>query len=133
MKTFLTLFAAFVLIAGVALAAAVDGKWAGESKFKTRDGEERTITFTMELKSDGAKLSGTVIQQAMGGGEPRPVDIQEGKLEGNKFSFITVVETPNGERKTKWEGTVDGDAITGTRAREGAPDARVTPFTAKRQ
>lgn len=127
MKTLLSVFAIFALVAGI------DGKWAGEQKFTTRDGEARTIPFTMELKADGAKLTGTVAQQPMGGGEPRPVEIQDGKIDGNQFSFVTVVETPRGESKWKWQGAVDGDTMTGTRARDGAPEGRTTPFTAKRQ
>jgi hypothetical protein len=133
MKTVVSLFVLLALVCGVALAADINGKWVAERKMKTPDGEERTINSTMNLKADGANLTGT-ITTSMGGGEGRTVEIQDGKIDGNKISFTTTQPSrQGGEMKMKWEATVDGNEMKGTQAREGAPEGRSTPFTAKKQ
>jgi hypothetical protein len=122
----------FVLSAVCLSAAGLDGKWAAESKMRAQDGTERTLNMTLDLKSEGGTLTGAVTQTVGPNGDPRTTEIQNGKIDGNKFSFTTVAETPRGTMKWTWEGTVDGDMITGTRSREGG-GGRSTPFTAKRQ
>ena len=133
MKTVVSLFVLLAMVCGVALAADISGKWVAERKMKTPDGEERTISSTMILKADGATLTGT-ITTSMGGGEGRSVEIQDGKIDGNKISFTTTQPgRQGGEMKMKWEATVDGNEMKGTQAREGAPEGRSFPFTAKKQ
>jgi len=120
-------------VALVAAAAGIDGKWATTIKMpagKKQGGEAREVQFTLDLKSDGGKITGSV----SGGAGRRPVtqEIQSGKLEGNKFSFVTVQKAKDGqERKFVWEGAVQGDELRGTRGLEGA--RRGIEFTAKRQ
>jgi len=133
MKTVLSLFVLLALVCGAAMAADITGKWAAERKMKTPDGEERTITSTLDLKADGAKLTGTVTTSFGQGGQGRTVEIQDGKIDGNKISFTTVQQGRNGEMKMKWEATVEGNEMKGTQAREGAPEGRSFPFTAKKQ
>ncbi|QOY87716.1 hypothetical protein [Paludibaculum fermentans] len=128
MKTFITLFVCVLMLAGVALAAAIDGQWVSERKMN-RNGEEMTITQTFDLKSDGAKLTGSIAMK-MGDNEPRTSEIKDGKIDGNKFSFTVVMTTPNGEMKTAYEGTVEGDSLKGTAAREGG---QARPFEAKKK
>jgi hypothetical protein len=131
MKTFLTLIAAISILAGVALAAAIDGKWVSEQKMN-RGGEEMTITRTFELKSDGSTLTGTVAT-AMAGRDPMPAAaIKDGKLDGNKFSFKVTSSGPNGEMTTAYEGTVEGDTMKGTSVREGG-QGQPRPFEAKKK
>ena len=130
MKTFLTVLAAFLLVATVASAAAIDGKWYSEVK-RNFGGEERVIKTTFDLKSDGAKLTGT-ITSAFGDMEPRTTEIKDGKIEGNKFSFKTTMSTPNGEFTSVYEGTVEGDTIKGTTQREGG-QGQARPFEAKKK
>jgi hypothetical protein len=77
-----------------------------------------------------AGLTGTVSMQ-FGQMEPRTMEIQEGKIEGNKFSFKTVMETPNGTMTSVYEGTVEGDMLKGTSRREGG-QGQGRPFEAKR-
>jgi len=117
----------------VAAAAGIDGKWVTTMKVpapKKQGGEPREVQFTLDLKSEGAKLTGTV-----SGGPGRraaTMNIESGKLEGDKFSFTTVQRNRQGqERKWTWEGTVQGDELRGTRSAEGA--RRGIDFTAKRQ
>jgi hypothetical protein len=117
------------LAAVAALAAPIDGKWFSEMKVTRQDGEETTWKVTMDLKSQGQTLTGTVTIETPRGA--RPADVQNGKLDGNNFSFLVVRETPRGEMKTMWEGAVEGDEMKGTQSREGGD--RKFPFTAKRQ
>lgn len=128
MKTLVSLSLMICLLCGIAFAAAIDGKWYSERKMD-RGGQEFVIKQTFEFKSEGAKLTGT-LTMAFGDMEPRSIPISDGKIDGNKFSFTTVMQTPNGEFKTVYNGTVEGDTIKGEAAREGG-DPR--PFEAKRQ
>lgn len=93
-----------------------------------RDGQEFTIKTTMDLKTDGAKLTGKIMV-AFGEME-RSMDVKDGKVDGNKFSFTTIMETPNGEMKMLYEGSVDGKTMKGTTSREGGQSR---PFEAKKQ
>jgi len=129
MKVCLSILTVLVLAASLAVAGQIDGKWVSESTMN-RGGEEVTIRQTFDLKSDGDKLTGTVSMQ-FGQMEPRTAQIQEGKIEGNKFSFKTVMETPNGSMTTVYEGTVEGDVLKGTSQREGG-QGQGRPFEAKR-
>ncbi|MFN3325949.1 MAG: hypothetical protein ACK5AZ_20825 [Bryobacteraceae bacterium] len=111
-----------------ALAAGIDGNWLAESKIQTPNGDEITIQSTLNLKSDGNSLTGTVVTNFRG--TERRADVKNGKLDGNKFSFSTTTQGPQGEFTTEWEGTVDEDQIKGSRSGFGG---RTFPFTAKRQ
>jgi hypothetical protein len=57
--------------------------------------------------------------------------IQNGKIEGDRISFTTVQKGKNGDQIFVWEGTLQGDQISGERRRDGAK--RGLPFVAKRQ
>jgi hypothetical protein len=116
------------LLAGIALAGPIDGKWVSERKME-RDGQAFTIVQTFDLKSDGSKLAGTVTM-AFGDMEPRSMEIKDGKIDGSKFSFSVTMSTPNGDFKTVYEGTVEGSALKGTAAREGGQSR---PFEAKKK
>jgi hypothetical protein len=121
----------FGLAAALASAAGLDGTWTSEMKMrggKKGAAQERTVTVTLNLKSEGDKVTGTV----MSGGKKRrgTAQIQDGKIEGNQFSFTTVQTTKKGEQKQTWRGTIDGDTLEGTRSRAGGK--RGQPFTAKR-
>lgn len=128
MRVVIAVFVCFLMLAGVALAAAIDGSWVSVRKME-RDGQAFTITQTFDLKADGSQLTGTVTM-AFGDMEPRKVDIKEGKLDGAKFTFSTTMSTPNGEFKMVYQGTVEGDTLKGTAEREGG---QARPFEAKRK
>ncbi len=117
-----------VLAAVSAVAGPIDGKWVSERKME-RDGQSFTIVQTFELKAEGDKLTGKFALK-FGEMEPPPGDIKDGKIEGNKFSFTTTMSTPNGDMKTSYSGTVEGDTIKGTAEREGG---QARPFEAKRK
>jgi hypothetical protein len=109
-------------------AADIDGKWAWTSTVKRQE-QEITTTTTLDLKSEGNKLTGTLTATTPRG--DRTNDIQDGMVEGNKFSFKTVQKGRQGEMTILWEGTVTGDEMRGEQKREGSDRGR--PFTAKRQ
>ncbi|MBY0503239.1 MAG: hypothetical protein K2X03_04995 [Bryobacteraceae bacterium] len=124
----INLMIAGLLMAAVAVfAAGIDGKWTAEMSARNRDGEVTKVMTTFDLKASGETLTGTV---ATAGPRAASAEIIEGKLAGNKFSFKTKQTTKKGENIMVWEGTVDGDSLKGTRAREGANNK--TEFTAKR-
>lgn len=128
MKKLFILSLMLCLAGGLALAAAIDGKWVSERKME-RDGQSFTIKQTFDLKSDGDKLSGTVTM-AFGDMEPRSMPISDGKIDGAKFSFSVTMSTPNGDFKTVYNGAVEGDTLKGTAGREGGQER---PFEAKKQ
>jgi hypothetical protein len=126
-RILVTVCVCFLLAAGLALAS-IDGKWVSERKME-RNGETFTIIQTFDLKAEGSKLTGKLTMQ-FGDMEPRTIDISDGKIDGDKFSFTTVMSTPNGEFKTLYSGTVEGDTLKGTAEREGGQGR---PFEAKRK
>jgi hypothetical protein len=130
MKKLYTTLVLVLLTGLLAFGAAIDGKWKSEMKRPSRDGSgDITITMLFDLKSDGAKLSGSIAMSGPFG--DRTSDIKNGKVDGNKFSFTTEFEGPNGVMTTKYEGTIEGDTLKGTSEREGGQ--RSFPFEAKKQ
>jgi opacity protein-like surface antigen len=97
-----------VLLAGAALliafssiavfAADVTGTWSAEMKGPNGDGFQLTFTF----KQDGSKLTGTVL-----GPQGDPIDITDGKVDGDKLSFNVSF---NG-MTIKHQGVISGDEI----------------------
>ena len=128
MKYLATILAGLFLLVGLAAAASIDGTWVSQ-RTVDRGGDSFTITQTFDLKTQGNTLTGTV-SMAFGGMEPRSIEIKEGKIDGNKFSFVTVMSTPNGEFKMTYEGTVEGNVLKGTATREGGEPR---PFEAKKK
>jgi hypothetical protein len=109
MKMLLSVCAALLLTFSAASAFAatdVTGVWTG--KMVGQNGDDFQITFT--FKQDGAKLTGTV-----GGPMGDPMEITEGKVDGDKLSFNVSF---NG-MTIKHEGVVSGDTIKLTTKAEG--------------
>ena len=109
-----------VLFAMTASAADVSGKWTGQ--MPTRNGDTREVTFN--LKADGDKLTGTM------GGPQGDIEIQDGKVSGDTISFSTHLEFNGNSFVLLFKGTVSGDQIKFTRAREGSDQTQ--EFTAKK-
>jgi hypothetical protein len=85
------------LAAVAAWAADVTGKWSGEM-----NGPNGSITLTANFKQDGTKLTGSLDGP---GGEP--MQIQEGKVDGDKIAFAVAFN----DMKIVHEGTIKGDTI----------------------
>ena len=45
------------------------------------------------------------------GGAPTPIEITDGKIDGDNVSFTVKRETQNGPMETKYKGTVSGDEL----------------------
>ena len=80
MKTLLCVCAALAMTLGTASVRAADVTGTWSSEMTTPDGNSFPLTFT--FKQDGATLTGTV-QGPMGD----PMDIVNGKIDGDKFTF----------------------------------------------
>jgi hypothetical protein len=128
MKTLIVVTLCMILAAAAVLAGPIDGKWVAERKME-RDGQSFTIIQTFALKSEGNKLTGTVSMQ-FGDMEPRSMEVKNGTIEGEKFSFTTEMSTPNGDFKMNYKGSVEGDSLKGTSEREGGEPR---PFEAKKK
>lgn len=104
-----------LLMASLALAADLSGKW--KAQVPGRNGQARDVTFT--LKVDGGKLTGT-----MDDGRASTA-LTDGTVAGDTITFS--VETQRGKRVYK--GTVTGENEIKLK-REGGRNAQ--EFTAKR-
>ena len=90
-----------VLFAVGAWAADISGKWKGEWT-DSRDTPPYTFTFTQ----DGASLTGTV---GTGDGD---LQIRDGKVSGDRVSFVVVRKVGAREMTASYSGRVDGGEIT---------------------
>jgi len=120
------MIAVFLIAAMSMFAAGIDGKWTSEITTQGKKGETK-VTATFDLKSSGETLTGIVTTSAK---RTANLEITDGKLAGNQFSFKTKQTNKRGETIIVWEGTVDGDSLNGSRGREGAKNK--VQFTAKR-
>ena len=85
-----------VFCAVVAFAVDLTGSWSGTSKGP--NGED--FTLDLKLKQEGGTLTGTVT-----GPEGNPIDITDGKVDGDKMSFNVSVNSMT----IAHEGVVKGD------------------------
>jgi hypothetical protein len=125
-------FAAIALLAmaWAASAANLDGKWAVEmTPGGKKGGVAKSTSIEFDLKSQESQLTGSVA--AAKGKHARQVAFQDGKIDGDTFTFTTVKHGKKGDVKFSWQGTLKGEQIRGTRSKEGAKHG--TPFIAKRQ
>ena len=119
-RSFLIFCALFALTVATLSAADVTGKWTAE--VQGRNGP-RTVTF--DLKQDGSNLTGTM--QGMG---PEPVNISDGKVDGDNVSFVVRREFNGNEMKINYTGKLEGGNLVMKSQREGSD--RVMEFTAKK-
>jgi len=142
-KKLLFAFTILLVVAFVAMAADITGKWVAEQPGRN-GGPARQITF--DLKADGATLTGTMTG---GHGWWRPSrwrrwpsrwrwrrsaarEISDGKVDGNNISFTVKVEFNGNTMVSKYEGTLSGDELKLKVNREGRNGATTSELTAKR-
>lgn len=112
MKKYLVSMMALLALTGlVLLAADVDGTWT-----MTKDGKNGPQTTTLTLTSKGDNLTGK-----MEGGRGGPLEISEGKIEGDNVSFKVVREGKNGKQEQEYKGTVKGSELMLTTQGRGGP------------
>jgi hypothetical protein len=145
------LFAGAILLAVALVATAADsitGKWVYEMQGRGGGGggggggAATPRTVTLDLKADGAMLTGTVTQPAFGRGgggggtppAPTPVEIKNGKVNGDMISFEVTRAGRNGDTTTKYEGTVSGGELKlkVTAPGRGGGEPMTTEVTAKK-
>src|SRR5450755_1247245 len=114
-----------LLIASFALMAAdVSGKWTFEQPGRSGN-PGRPVTIT--LKADGARLTGSIPGTGRGGDTPPPpIEISDGKIEGNSLSFTVKREMAGNAMVIRYEGTVKGDEM---KLKISRPGQNGTPVT----
>jgi len=113
-----------------AVAADVTGKWVAQVA-----GRNGTQDVTFNLKADGSKLTGTVtggMGGRGGGGAPQPIEISDGKIDGDAVSFAVKMEMNGQTRVTTYSGTLSGDELKLKQTRQGRNGEQTTDVVAKR-
>jgi len=118
-RIFLACAVLMTVLAGAALAADITGNWTGSS-------DQFSLTFA--FKQDGEKLTGTVT-----GPQGDPLPISDGKVQGDKLSFVVKIDMGGNSMKITHEGVIKGDEITLSTKVEGGGDFGGGPMTLKRQ
>ena len=99
------------------MAGTIDGKWdvqmvakpePNSKKAAKNKGKTKGKPSTLELKSEGKQLQGSVIAR-----KRDAAPIEKGVFDGEKFSFTSKMTTKKGERTVYWQGTVDGSELKG--------------------
>jgi hypothetical protein len=88
-----------LILAGIAVAADVDGKWTG-----TIPGMDIPVAYT--FKADGTTLTGS-----SSGPENSTVPIKDGKIDGNNISFSVTFDFGGQAMKIDYKGVVSPDQI----------------------
>jgi len=135
LKMFILAVSVLFFMVGSSFAANVTGTWVAEREMPKMQGGpggggpgggmgggpgggmggmSGPMKFTFDLKQSGSKVTGKV-QGPFGD----PNEIQDGKIEGNKISFIIKMSMMGNEMTMKYEGTVSGDEISFKQTMEG--------------
>jgi hypothetical protein len=101
MKKNILLLLFLVLFAAFSFGATIDGKWQGS--VNGQDGKPSPIAYS--FKANGNTLTGTVI----GGGKTMP--IRNGKINGQKISFVVDVDMSGQKMTFEYDGIVSAAQI----------------------
>ena len=127
------LVAAAALTAAPLAAQSLTGTW--ELSQQTQRGQR---TSTLALVQDGGELTGTLTmtlggRRGGGGGGPMEIEIEDGMVDGDRFSFKMTLSFGDNSFTQEYSGTFDGDSMEGEitgGGRRGGGGAR--QFTGKR-
>ena len=114
----------------------IAGKW--KSQFDSQIGAQKC---TFEFKVDGTNLVGRAMSERENG--TNDVAIADGKIYGDKISFVEPLKLQDNDVRIEYSGTVSGDEIklhrkvgdsaeydiVAKRVKEGGTDAVATPAT----
>jgi hypothetical protein len=139
-KKLIFVFTILLVVAFVAMAADITGKWVAEQPGRNGGPARQT---TLDLKANGATLTGTVTGGGGGGrrgggggggggGAPQAREISDGKVDGNNISFTVKVEFNGNTMVSKYEGTLSGDELKLKVTRDGPNGPTTSELTAKR-
>ena len=123
------------LLLSAALASPVAAQdLTGTWEISTQGGRGGPQTSTLVLAQDGETLTGTMTVSLGGrggrGGGPQELEVSNGTVDGNSFSFIVTLSFQGNSIDLNYSGTVDGDEMSGTR---GGPRGGGQPFTGEKQ
>jgi enterochelin esterase-like enzyme len=107
MKSPATLLA-LVLLPGLLAAADLTGTW--KSEFDSQIGLQK---YTYVLQQDGAKLTGKASSEIAD--RKREAELKEGKVDGDKVSFVEMLDFQGNEIRIAYTGTVAGNEMKLTR------------------
>ena len=103
--------AGLLLLAGCALAGDFDGKWSGKwsgyGKMQRPGPSTEPATLTYTFKSEGDKLTGSVMSSQDNKENP----IKDGKIDGKNISFTYDVDILATTLKFKCKGVLSGEEI----------------------
>lgn len=128
---------ALICMSGAAISFAQDAKKAdpnGTWKWTTegRDGAKRE--FTLKLKLEGDKLTGTLTSPGRQGGAATDTAIEEATIKDVDLSFKVTREFQGNKFTSTYTAKIDGDVMKGTIERPGRDGATTkTEFEAKRE
>ena len=101
-----------------AQATGIDGRWTAQPTVVSKKASgKQAPTYTLDLKSQDGKLTGTVTIDA--GKKVRPQAIENGKVDGDRVTFTTHTRNKKSEATFQWAATLNGDRLTGTRSKDG--------------
>jgi hypothetical protein len=126
-----------ILALGIAAQARAEDKKADPTGTWTWTGPSRNgnpgAEFSLKLKADGDKVTGTLTAPGRGGGQPTDTEITDGKLKGDEVSF-SVTRTRGGNSfTTKYSGKISGDSIKGKTESERNGETQSRDWEAKRK
>ncbi len=101
-----------MLVAAMAFAAPIDGKWVGE--VPGMEGAPMKISYT--FKADGATLTGSTTSP-----DGKEMAIKDGKIDGNNISFSIAFDMGGQEMKMDMKGVLSGDDLKLTMDMMGQP------------
>ena len=119
MRFFVLTGGLLLILAGMAFGADIDGTWTGTIQGPD-GGQGFPISYT--FKADGNTLTGS--QPGMPGpdGTPaKPIQIKDGKINGNNISFSVVFDMMGQETKMDYKGVLSGDTLKITGEMMGNP------------
>ena len=120
-KKLLFVIAILCVLTFAVMAADVTGKWTWEQQ-----GQNGATTVSLSLKADGGKLTGT-----LDGGRGGPVEISDGKVDGNSISFSVKRNMRGTDVVTPYKGIINdsGDSMKIEFSRMGRGGGEPTPVT----
>ena len=120
--------AILLVVAFVAMAADVTGKWVYEQPGR---GGGNPTQVTLNLKASGSTLTGSVVRPGRGG-EAMETPISEGKVDGDNISFKMTMQMGDNSMTTEYAGTVTGNELKLKVTRDTQNGPQTSEMTAKR-